>query len=122
LLVQDWDLDDDGEPETLRLLFATPRRWLEDGKTIDCGPMPTAFGNVGVRAASSLQAGRVVMTVSLPERNPIHRIYLRARVPDGWRVTQAEVGETRLSVDERGTVDLSGQRGEIKVVFAVTKR
>src|SRR5438046_984789 len=25
LLVQDWDLDDDGEPETLRLCFATPR-------------------------------------------------------------------------------------------------
>src|SRR5437870_2930908 len=26
LLVQDWDLNDDGRPETLRLLFATPRR------------------------------------------------------------------------------------------------
>ena len=34
LLVQDWDLDDDGEPETLRLLFATPRRWLRDGAKI----------------------------------------------------------------------------------------
>jgi hypothetical protein len=34
LLVQDRDLNDDGRPETLRLLFATPRRWLEDGQTI----------------------------------------------------------------------------------------
>ena len=31
LLVQDWDLDDDGKPETLRLCFATPKRWLGDG-------------------------------------------------------------------------------------------
>src|SRR5204862_6814739 len=32
LLVQDYDLDDDGRPETLRLRFAAPRPWLEDGK------------------------------------------------------------------------------------------
>ena len=29
LLVQDWDMDDDGRAETLQLAFATPRRWLE---------------------------------------------------------------------------------------------
>ena len=45
LLVQDWDLDDDGEPETLRLLFGTSRRWLEDGKA-DRG----RAGTDGVRA------------------------------------------------------------------------
>ena len=32
LLVQDWDLDEDARPDTLRLLFAAPRRWLADGK------------------------------------------------------------------------------------------
>ena len=48
LLVQDWDLDDDGEPETLRLLFGTSRRWLEDGKQIDVERMPTAFGRVSM--------------------------------------------------------------------------
>ena len=35
MLVQDWDLDDDGKPETLRLAFATPKRWLEDGKVAE---------------------------------------------------------------------------------------
>ena len=34
LLVQDWDLDDDGRPETLRLLDAIPPRWLADGQTL----------------------------------------------------------------------------------------
>src|SRR5207247_10791392 len=32
LLVQDWDLDDDGTPETLRLCDAIPPRWLDNGK------------------------------------------------------------------------------------------
>ena len=32
LLIQDWDLDDDGRPETLRLLFGAPARWLRDGR------------------------------------------------------------------------------------------
>ena len=40
LLVQDWDMDDDGRAETLRLAFATPRRWLEDGKRIDVSQRP----------------------------------------------------------------------------------
>ena len=52
-LVQDWDLDDDGKPDTLRLLFATPKRWLEDGETIQVERAPTAFGPVSVRMDSS---------------------------------------------------------------------
>jgi len=121
LLVQDWDLDDDGEPETLRLLFGTSRRWLEDGKQIDLRQMPTAFGKVGVRAESNLSAGRVSMTVQLPERNPAKHTYLRCRVPEGWRVMGAEIGETKLPVNDRGTVDLTGRQGEISVVFSVAK-
>ena len=38
LLVQDWDMDDDGRAETLRLLFATPRHWLRDGARITVEP------------------------------------------------------------------------------------
>ena len=34
MLVQDYDTNDDGRADTLRLCFATPRRWLEDGKEI----------------------------------------------------------------------------------------
>ena len=34
LLVQDWDLDDDGKPETLRLFDAIPPRWITDEKIL----------------------------------------------------------------------------------------
>jgi len=49
--VQDLDVDDEGEPETLRLLFGTSRRRLEDGKCILVELAPTAFGPVSVREA-----------------------------------------------------------------------
>jgi hypothetical protein len=121
LLVQDCDLDDDGEPETLRLLFATSPRWLADGARIVVDRAPTAFGPVSVKADSQLSAGRLVIHASLPTRNPPQKALLRARVPDGWQVTSAKTGDKPLAVDKRGTVDLSGRQGEISVEFAVAK-
>ena len=49
LLVQDIDSNDDCKPDTLRLLFATPQRWLEDGKMIKVRNAPTTFGPVSFR-------------------------------------------------------------------------
>lgn len=119
LLVQDFDLDDDGEPETLRLMFGTSRRWLEDGQKISVERAPTAFGPVSVRMESQIKAGRVTATVALPARNQPQQTLLRARVPEGWRVIGATVGEKSLSVDDNGTVDLTAERGTVVVAFAV---
>jgi hypothetical protein len=122
LLVQDWDLDDDGQPETLRLLFGTSRRWLEDGKTIRVERAPTPFGLVSVRAESRLQEGKVLVTADLPRRNPARTMLLRARVPDGWRVTGAVCAGKNLPVDAQGTVDLSGHVGETVMEFSVVRK
>jgi hypothetical protein len=121
-LVQDWDLDGDGTPETLRLGFATPKRWLKDGKTIKIERAPTAFGPVSVTMQSKLRAGEVVADVQLPSRNTPERILLRTRVPNGWKVVSAQTGEKKLATDEQGTVDLSSYQGRLSVRFAVAKR
>jgi hypothetical protein len=121
VLVQDWDLDDDGVPETLRLCFATPKRWLEDGKQIKVERAPTAFGPVSVRLQSKLNQGQVLAEVDLPSRNIPKRALLRVRVPDGWHVTSSKAGSTRLKVDERGTVDLSGLRGKVTLEFKASR-
>jgi hypothetical protein len=117
LLVQDWDLDDDGRPETLRLAFATPKRWLEDGKTIKIERAPTAFGPVSFVIQSALRRGEVVAKVDLPARNPPQRTLLRIRVPDGWRITSAKAAAKSLPVDERGTVDISTLKGKATIHF-----
>jgi len=123
LLVQDWDLDDDGRPETLRLLHATPKRWLEDGKTIKVERAPTGFGEVSVTVESKLSAGVVIAEVSLPSRQPPQKSLLRIRVPDGWQVTGAEAntGE-KLTTDLNGTVDLTALRGKTTIRFSVARR
>jgi hypothetical protein len=121
LLVQDWDSDQDGEPDSLRLLFATPRRWLADGKTIRVERAPTAFGPVSIRAESRLNQGEVQVEVDLPERNAAKTILLRARVPEGWKVTSATAGSVNLKVNDRGTVDVTPFKGKQTIRFAVTR-
>jgi len=76
---------------------------------------------VSVRAESRLSDGRVVINADLPSRNPAKQTLLRARVPDGWRVTAARIADKRLTVDDQGTVDLSGQTGSVSVVFDVER-
>ncbi len=121
LLVQDWDLNDDGKPDTLRLLFATPKRWLEDGKIVNVEGAPTAFGPVSVRVQSYLNRGEVVASVKLPERNTPAKTLLRIRLPDGWTITGAQVGAVELKVDDLGTLDLSKLKGTVRIRLTVSK-
>ncbi|MBI3192598.1 MAG: hypothetical protein HYZ36_08030, partial [Pedosphaera parvula] len=120
-LVQDWDFDGDGKPETLRLLFATPRRWLEDGKVIRVQRAPTVFGEVSFRMQSQLRKGEVIVQVEPPQRQLPKQTLLRCRTPDGWRITAARVGDKRLAADSQGTVDVSGLQGALEVRFQVTR-
>jgi hypothetical protein len=121
LLVQDLDLDDDGRPETLRLLFATPKVWLEEGNTLKVERAPTAFGPVSIRMESKLAEGEVVAEVQLPQRNAPKRVLLRARLPAGWKALSAVANLRELNVDERGTADISTLKGSVTVHFKVTK-
>jgi hypothetical protein len=119
LLVQDWDMDDDGRPDTLRLMFATPRRWLEDGKSIRAEQLPTTFGAVSIRVTSHVKQGEVLAEVKLPPYAP-KRTLLRVRLPDGLVATSANVAGKALAVDDRGTVDITGLKGRVAVRFGVS--
>lgn len=115
LLVQDWDIDGDGRPETLQLMAATPRRWLEDGKSIIMKDAPTVFGKVSCTLRSEINLGRVIASINLPTRNRPAKIVLRTRVPDGYRVVEAKSAGTPLNIDARGFIDLTNYSGQIRV-------
>ncbi len=118
LLVQDWDADDDGKPDTLRLAFATPKRWLEDGKEIKVERAPTAFGEISLGLRSQLNRGEVLAEFTPPARVP-KQAFLRVRVPDGWQVASARAGERELKLDATGAVDISAFRTPTTVRFMV---
>jgi hypothetical protein len=120
LLVQDWDLDEDGKPDTLRLLFAAPRRWLEDGKQIDVENAPTQFGPVSCRVESKLGDGYVTMHIVPPPRAP-KTISLRAPLPDGWEVESVEVDGQPAALVDGNTTDLTGRAAPLDVKFNAKK-
>ncbi len=122
LLVQDIDSDDDCSPDTLRLMFATPRRWLEDGKVVSVRNAPTAFGLISFRVESRLKDGRILVDLDLPKRNLSKKILFRARVPDGYKVMSGRLRDNELSADERGTIDLSGLKGHQSLWIRVVRK
>ena len=109
LLVQDESVDDNGVPDKLRLMFATPRAWLEDGKTIEVKNAPTVFGPVSVVAHSDLAHSKITVEVSPPPRTT-HSTQIRLRLPLPWKVLSANIGEGKLSVGLDGTFDITSQR------------
>src|SRR6185312_15935113 len=90
LLVQDWDMDDDGTPETLRLLFATPRQWLKNGGVIKVDNAPTAFGPISLHVQSRLSKGEVTADV-FPPPHAVKSMWFRFRLPSGWRAVSVRV-------------------------------
>ncbi len=120
IMVQDWDMDSDGRPDTLRLMYATPRRWLEDGKSVKIEHAPTAFGEVSVVVTSRLESGEVTAEVTAPKEPP-KRMLIRARVPDGWKVKSASVGGKPLVLDSTGAADITGMTGGFTIRFEVRK-
>jgi hypothetical protein len=121
LLVQDWDLNDDGRPETLRLLYGAPGRWLRDGAALKLKRAPTAFGAVSLRAESRLGRGEVLVTVEPPPRRP-DKLLLRPALPEGWQLVTAQADGARLALAPDGAVDLSSHRAPVTVRFEVRRK
>jgi hypothetical protein len=119
ILVQDYDLNDDGRAETLRLAFATPRAWLKSGSKIRVDRAPTEFGEVSyvIEAADD----HVDAEVTLPDRNPAEKVLLRFRLPDGGRIESATANGNKVAVEKGETIDLSGLKGKVSVRARVGK-
>jgi hypothetical protein len=118
LLVQDWDLDEDGKPDTLRLLFGAPRRWLEDGKRIDVEHAPTQFGPVSCRVTSKLGDGYITVHFLPPPRAP-KTVMLRAPLPEGWDVASVQIDGRTAPLMDGNTVELTGGTAPLEVTFTV---
>jgi hypothetical protein len=121
VLVQDWDLDDDGKPETLRLAFATPKRWLEDGHRINVERAPTAFGPVSFWLESHLSRGEIKAEIDPPHRNRPKLMQFRARAPDGWKIVSADIQSQTVQPDQLGTVDISSLTTRTTLLFHVQR-
>jgi hypothetical protein len=107
LLIQDWDMDGDGRPETLQLLSANSRRWLAEGESIEVRNAPTAFGPMSLVAHSHLDRAILEVDIDLPVRDRPRNIFLNPRLPHHWKFLSATVNEQQVMMDSDGSIDLS---------------
>jgi hypothetical protein len=65
----------------LRLLPSAPRRWLEQGKTIQVEDMPTYFGGIDLSMNSQVRQQRIAIRLKLQIARPDRLTKISLRVP-----------------------------------------
>ncbi|MFC1604893.1 hypothetical protein ACFL5F_07690 [Planctomycetota bacterium] len=81
------ELDDD----TLLLLQATPRKWLEDGKTIEVERAPTHYGRLSMKIESQAASNKILAQIDMPERRYPNILLVRLRHPTGKPIKSVTV-------------------------------
>lgn len=104
-----------GEPDALLFAQATPREWLQQGKTIEFTNAPTIFGKASCKIISNIDHGSLQVSMTIPIRNPIQHLSLTLRLPNGKKIESVQLnGKNHLHFNaESETIDLSGMTGEI---------
>lgn len=103
------------EGETLSLLKGVPRKWLEDGKTINLKNVASYFGHFDLSVESKLADGTVHASIRFaePERRP-KTIALRIPLPDGRKISECSVGDVDSDSE---TVTIRDVKPEIDVLL-----
>lgn len=120
LMIQEWDLNNDQDHETLRLLDATPRAWLADGKELSFKNVPTRFGPISLSVKSELAQGRVRVKCNLP-KTPPGRTTIQFRLPQPYRAFQVESGGRALQPMDDQRFDITGLAGETSLLVRVKR-
>jgi len=81
------ELDDD----SLLLLQATPRKWLEDGNKIEVERAPTYYGQMSLTVDSKAAAGGLVAQIDMPRRQTPRRLLVRFRHPQAKPIQSVTV-------------------------------
>lgn len=106
------------EGQTLRLLTGIPRRWMENGKTIELREVASYFGPIYLRVESKIARGRIEAKVKcLSERRPkIIELYLPH--PRGKRALKARGG---IYDPSRETIRIEPFEGYVEAVLEFEK-
>lgn len=97
---------------------ATPREWLEDGKTVRIESAGTLFGPAALVLHSEVGRNRIRAIFETPTQTPPKQVWLRLRHPTGLRPTSVQVNGRSLPADcivgedirlAPGNIDLTGR-------------
>lgn len=100
------------EADTLRLLSAVPRRWLENGKQIKLDRVATHFGSLDLDVRSTADDGCIEADIRCAGKRRPRAVLLRLPHPTGRKPRAVEGGQYD---PETETVRLSAFKGSGKV-------
>ena len=106
------------EGRTLWLARATPRAWLEQGKTITVSDAPTHLGVTSFAIESDVDHDQIRATIHLPECEPGDVVLLRVRHPRSLPMARVEVDGQRWTEFDpvKEVVRFAGGTGTVHVV------
>jgi hypothetical protein len=110
---------EDPATKALWLAKATPRDWLQDGKTISVTNAPTRLGPVSFALNSQIASGNIEARVTLPAHSPEVQTKLRLRLPEGREIASVTInGQPWNQFDARAeTITLPDEvKGEVVLI------
>jgi hypothetical protein len=75
------------QDNVLWIAKGTPRAWLSDGCKICIGGAPTVYGTLNYTVTSAVNAGRITVTLRVPDRRSVGEIRVRLRHPEAKTIT-----------------------------------
>lgn len=107
--------------DELWLLQATPRRWMNDGESIEVKGLQTEFGPITFSLRSHLAKGRIEATIDPPGRAKAGKLRLRLRLPEASKLRSVEVnGRSVRSFDAAsGWIELPAGSARLQVTARV---
>jgi hypothetical protein len=75
---------------------------------------------VSFRAESKLSEGLIEVQIAPPPL-PVKKMFVRAPLPDGWKVESVQIDGIRARLMDGDTVDFSGRTEPAVVKFAVKR-
>jgi len=99
------------EGDSLALLKAIPRRWLEDGRKIVLNGVKSYFGAINFKAESDLKNNRIKAEIAVSGGN-LDKVTIRLPHPEGLKALACENGSYDPATE---TVTISNFNGKVSV-------
>ena len=93
-------LIEDRQDDRLLLFQATPRAWLEDGKSIEIERAPTRYGPLWARIDSRAASGEIQVEIRAAFAPQPQRLCVRLRHPQGKPLLSVKVNGTDWKLDD----------------------
>ena len=79
--------------QTLKLLSTIPRKWMEDGKTIELNNVQSYFGSLNVKVNSEIKKGYIEASIQCNSDRKPNKVTIRIPHPNGKKAVKVTGGE-----------------------------